>query len=182
MSRYAAFLRGINLGNRRVTGPDLCAPFADLGLLDVSSFLASGNVVFSTATRESAKALTKRIESQLQESLGYPVVTFLRDESELAQIVEREPFSAAELRASNGKPQVMLLASKPSPKVATAVLAHASKDDRLAIHSRELHWLPVGNMSASELDVGAIAKLVGDNTVRTSNTIARLYAKYFAAT
>ena len=47
MSRYAAFLRAINLGpRRRLSGADLRARFEGLGFTDVETFRTSGNVVF----------------------------------------------------------------------------------------------------------------------------------------
>lgn len=61
-----------------------------------------------------------------------------------------------------------------------AVLAHASADDGLALHGRELYWLPSGNMSDSALDLNAAGRLVGPNTMRTANTLRRIHAKHFA--
>lgn len=176
MERYAAFLRGINLGKRRVTGERLCALFVDLGFGDVDSFLASGNVIF---TADDHRGLADTIEGGLEAGLGYPVLTFLRTEAELGAIVARAPFSSTELAASSGKVQVMLLREPPSDDAATALHDHASNEDRLVLHGRELYWLPVGNMSASALDLGAIERLVGPTTIRTGNTLARLHARYF---
>jgi uncharacterized protein (DUF1697 family) len=44
--RYVAFLRGINLGRRRATNEGLAAIFGGLGLTNVKTLIASGNVVF----------------------------------------------------------------------------------------------------------------------------------------
>ena len=46
MSQYIAFLRGINVGGHRVKMDRLRAIFIELGLQDVSTFIASGNVLF----------------------------------------------------------------------------------------------------------------------------------------
>jgi len=46
VSRLAAFLRGINLGGRRVTNDRLREPFEALGLEGVATYRASGNVIF----------------------------------------------------------------------------------------------------------------------------------------
>lgn len=51
MASFVAFLRGINVSNRRVTSADLCAPFGSVGLDGATAFRASGNVVFD-ASRE----------------------------------------------------------------------------------------------------------------------------------
>src|SRR3954466_1331358 len=73
--RSFAFLRGINLGNRRPLMSRLRELFAELGLEQVETFIASGNVVFSTPPKDGA-SLEKQIASHLEASLGYPVDTF----------------------------------------------------------------------------------------------------------
>ena len=42
MTRYAAFLRGVNLGKRTVKSAELRAAFEELGFSDVKTLLASG--------------------------------------------------------------------------------------------------------------------------------------------
>lgn len=182
-TRYAAFLRGINLGRRRIKGDALRAVFAGAGFAGVSTFLASGNVFFETAaahTPDAGHGLTATIEAALERSLGYEVPTFLRTESELRSIVAYTPFSTEEVEQSTGKLQVMLLRAAPTPAARAAVLAQASEDDRLAIHGNELYWLPKGNMSDSPLDLAGIDRALGPTTTRTYNTLARLHARFFS--
>ena len=52
--KLAAFLRGMNLGNRRISNADLRAEFESLGFQSVATFRASGNVVFE-APREASE-------------------------------------------------------------------------------------------------------------------------------
>jgi uncharacterized protein (DUF1697 family) len=181
MKRYAAFLRGINLGRRRVTGEQLRAPFLGLGLAGVETFLASGNVVFEAEGGASEGELEARIEGALESSLGLRATTFLRSAAEVAAMAARSPFSGEEPSGEGGKLQVILLPAEPGPEAAATALVHASEEDRLALHGRELYWLPQGLMSASALDLGALDKLVGPTTIRTANTIGRLYSKFFEA-
>ena len=77
MKRYVAFLRGMNLGRRRIKNGELCACFADMGFSSVAAFLASGNVIFDAALDDPA-SLSARIESGLRQALHYDVPTFLR--------------------------------------------------------------------------------------------------------
>jgi uncharacterized protein (DUF1697 family) len=181
MGRYAAFLRGINLGRRRVTGPELCAPFTSLGFEEVASFLASGNVVFHTPTEEHPEALSEVIENALEEALGFEVTTFLRSDRDLHRIVAHEPFTAAAYRRSSGKLQVLLLPREPDAAARAEVLAHATDEDRLDLTGRELYWLPSGGVSQTALDLAAIERSVGPGTMRTANTITRLTARFFAS-
>lgn len=170
MARYAAFLRAINIGGRRIKGPELCAPFSDaLGFEDVTSFRASGNVIFS-AGRKPAES---RIETGLEAALGYEVVTFLRGPAEMAELAAAEPFEPG------AKYHVWFLKALPSPAKQRSVLALGTEDDKLAWGERELFWRPRGRMLESELDLKAVGKLVGPNTMRTNGTVEQIAAKWF---
>ena len=52
MERYVAFLRGMNLGGRRIKNDELRQCFEELDLSDVSCFRASGNVLFASEERD----------------------------------------------------------------------------------------------------------------------------------
>jgi uncharacterized protein (DUF1697 family) len=177
MERYVAFLRGMNLGNRRIKNEELRAEFEALGFEEVATFRASGNVVFD-AGKQSASALTKTIEHGLGEALGYEVTTFLRTAAEVAAIAAQKPFAAKLVAASKGKLQVTMLAKKPTAAARKKVLALASDEDGLAIEGRELFWLPSGGTLESELDHKAIAKALGKGTQRTMGTIEQIASKY----
>jgi len=177
---YAAFLRGMNLGNRRITNEELRAEFERLGFESPRTFQAAGNVVFDAPGRSEAE-LTGLIESGLEEGLGYAVPTILRTARELVAIAAAEPFPPAEVEASAGKLQIMLLAAEPPAGTRKTVLARATDEDRLAFGPRELFWLPSGGVSDSSLELRAIEKDLPPGTMRTRGTIERLVAKYIAA-
>lgn len=178
MARYVAFLRGMNLGNRRLKNPELKAEFKQLGFVEVATFRASGNVVFESGGRAGEAALARKIEAGLADGLGYEVPVFLRGVAEVTAIAAHEPFPAKALAASKGKLQVSLLAKEPSAKARTTVQALATDQDRLAFGGRELYWLPSGGISESELDLKAIDKALGKGTTRTMGTVEQIAAKY----
>jgi len=180
MERYVAFLRGMNLGNRRLTNDELRSEFKALGFGEVATFRASGNVIFE-ADRGSEASLTEKIEAGLGDGLGYEVPVFLRSAAAVVAIAAQEPFAAKLVKASKGKLQVSLLAKKPSAKDRKAVLALATDEDLLAIEGRELYWLPSGGISESELNLKAIDKALGKGTIRTMGTIEQIAAKYCGA-
>lgn len=178
MNRYVAFLRGMNIGGRRITNEGLRSHFEALGCEDVATFRASGNVVFGKDGR--AAALSRQLEEGLAEALGYDVPVFLRSEKQLLAIAAQEPFSAKQLAASKGKPQIAFLVKKPSSAASKRALALASDADLLALAGRELYWLPEGGLSESDLDHKALADALGPMTVRTKGTVDQVAAKYFA--
>lgn len=179
MERYVAFLRGMNLGGRRIKNDELKREFEQLGMDGVSCFRASGNVIFATGEKGEEK-LKRRIEAGLGEALGYKVPVFLRSAAELHAVSTQEPFDSALVKASKGKLQVAFLPSKPKAKARKQALAPAGDEDRLAIDGRELYWLPSGGISDSTLDLKTIEAAVGPWTMRTKGTVDQIAAKLLA--
>lgn len=177
MQHYAAFLRGMNLGRRRVRNEELVEAFEGLGFQAVSAFLASGNVMFATLSEQPKDALVAALEAGLRARFDYEVPVFLRTAGEVAAIAAAQPFSDADHARSKGKLQVALLLGAPGPEAVAAALALDSVEDRLAVEGATLYWLPKGRMSDSALDLRALAKALGSMTIRTHNTMARLAAK-----
>lgn len=89
--RYIAFLRGINVGGHVVKMGRIREVFMEIGLTNVSSYIASGNLFFDT-DREDRDILAKTIEERLLEVLGYEVPVFLRMINELDAILVQNPF------------------------------------------------------------------------------------------
>ena len=180
MTRYAAFLRAVNLGpTRKVSSAQLREEFAAAGFDDVATFRTSGNVVFSTG-KAAEKTLIAKIEEQLKKSLGFEVPIFLRSEKEMAKLAAAQPFKPATVEKSKGKLQVVLLSTKPSAAMKKEVLAHATEQDALDFGDRELYWLPSGGTLDSDLDLKAIAKILGGlSTMRTKGTVDLIEQKFF---
>ena len=178
MERYVAFLRGMNLGKRRIKNPELIGHFEAIGLEEVATFRASGNVVFRDPAGEAESKLQRRVEGELEERLGYEVAVFLRSTKEVSAIAARDPFPAKAIAASKGKPQVVLLGRKPSAKARSALRDLTPAGDLMVLEGRELHWLPTVGLSETELDTKALDAALGKGTTRTAGTIEQIAAKY----
>jgi uncharacterized protein (DUF1697 family) len=175
MKRYVAFLRGMNVGGRRITNEELCGHVRGLGFEEVSAVLASGNVLLA-ATDGTAAQVARRLQDGLGEALGYDVLTFVRTAEEVVAIAAHQPFEDRG-EADGGKLQVALLARKPTAAARLSALTHATDDDRLQVHGRELYWLPRGKITESRLDYKALESALGAMTVRTRRTLERLAAR-----
>jgi len=178
MKRYVAFLRGMNLGGRRIKNEELRRHFEEMGFEEVATFRASGNVIFSVAKREAESKLATRVEAELDERLGYDVPVFVRSIEEVAAIAAQAPCDRKLVEKSKGKPQVSLLKKKPSAAAKKKALALASDEDLLAIEGRELYWLPSGGISESDLDLKALDAALGAGTIRTMGTIEQIASKH----
>ena len=85
MPKYIALLRAINVGGHVVKMDRLCALFESAGLANVSSFIASGNVLFDS--KKAPAAVEALIEKTLKADLGYEVITMIRTAAEVSAIV-----------------------------------------------------------------------------------------------
>jgi uncharacterized protein (DUF1697 family) len=171
--RYFAFLRAINTGSRRLTNERLLAPFHDLGFTDVAAYQAAGNVTFRGGAVDE-----RHIEVALADAYGFETPTFVRTAAEVAAIVQAAPFAADDLARTAGKVQVTFLRNVASPEQVERVMALVPEGDRVVVSDREWYWLPVDGVSTSMLPVGQIESALGEMTMRTLGTVARLHAKF----
>jgi uncharacterized protein (DUF1697 family) len=89
--RYVALLRGINVGGKTlIKMGDLKACFEGLGLDDVSTYIASGNVLFESGMRDAARLETK-IEAAIEKEFGLPVKVVVLDRAGYARVVRSIP-------------------------------------------------------------------------------------------
>ena len=71
MGRYIAFLRGINIsGKHKIAMSDLKVAFEKMGFLDVSTYLNSGNVLFSSGNDNIAE-IKKSVEEMLNHRFDF---------------------------------------------------------------------------------------------------------------
>lgn len=71
---------------------EVCKVFQDIGLKDVSSVLASGNIIFSSD--DSAENLKTKLEKKLSEYFDYEAFLFIRNEAEIKAILNSSPFDS----------------------------------------------------------------------------------------
>ena len=92
MASHVALLRGINVGGRnKVPMAELREVVASLGHTGVSTYIQSGNVLFSTPDSDNA-ALASALESAISDRFGIwsSVVVVSRDE--LARLLDGNPY------------------------------------------------------------------------------------------
>jgi uncharacterized protein (DUF1697 family) len=178
MPKYVAFLRGMNLGKRRVTNAELEKAFKALKFENVATFIASGNIIFDSRAGEGP--LVKTLEAHLEESFGYPVPTFLRTTAKLAEVAEVRPFAAS--RHQSAKAYVVgFLAAKVTPAQKKTILGFAGPNDEFHVEDREVYWLSQTLQSESPVFKIPFDKRAGvASTWRNMNTVQRLLAKYSA--
>jgi uncharacterized protein (DUF1697 family) len=89
--RYVALLRGINVGGKTlVKMADLKTCVEGLGVDNVSTFIASGNVLFETRER-SVEQLQAKLERAIEKRFRLPVKVVVLDRASYARIVRAIP-------------------------------------------------------------------------------------------
>ena len=181
MIRYIALLRAINVGGHKVKMDRLRKLFESLGLSNVETFIASGNVIFDSPA-EDARTLEKQIEDYLRKSLGFEVATFVRSVSELEAIAGYRPFMPPAFSAEGNSLYIAFLSDPPSGEAQQRLMAFRSEVDDFRVHGREVYWLCRKKMSESEFSGTLLEKTIGmPATMRNATTVKKLAAKYPAS-
>lgn len=182
MPHFIAFLRGINLGRRRVKMDELRVHFEALKFTRVATFIASGNVIFEGKTAD-ARTLEKLIEDQLEKKLGYPVDTFVRTTEEVAQMVAYRPFSAEDADNPAHTIHVGMFKTAPAADHARRFAACRTEVDEIRVSGREYYWLC--RIRSSDSKIWALPETrslkLPTSTVRNLKTVQKLAALYSPA-
>ncbi|MGK2950302.1 MAG: DUF1697 domain-containing protein [Acidimicrobiales bacterium] len=172
MTRHVAFLRAINVGGRRVSMDRLTAVAEDIGCGDVSTYIASGNVLFSS--RKGRPALEVALEAAFADALGFEVPTFVRTRTEVQEVVGAQPFEVPDGHTH----MVAFLRAAPSEEVAAAVAGLATATDDLVVAGDVIHWHIHGpSMASSIKDSAWKGTGIGPLTTRNITMLRKLAPK-----
>ena len=179
MPRYVAFLRGINLGNRRLKMDDLRARFVEMKFANVETFIASGNVAFEAKERSDTK-LANFIEAHLAKKLGYAVDTFVRTRAEVAAVAAFRPFPARDMDAPTSTVFCSFLKEPLSAVQARGLLACRTDVDDLCVEGREFYWLCRIKSNESKVWQSTVMRALKlpTSSMRNLTTIRKLAALY----
>jgi len=176
MNRSVAFLRAINVGGHTVKMDRLRQLFEEIGLHQVETFIASGNVIFESVGSDVVE-LERTIEAHLRQALGYDVATFIRTAGETAAIATYQPFSETEVAAAHAL-YVGFLHHAPTEEARNKLMALKDGFHEFHLHHRELYWLALANTAESKISGAQIEKALGaPMTARNISTIRKIAAK-----
>jgi len=178
MTRYIAFLRGINVGgNKMIKMEDLKRIFRALGFQNVTTILASGNVLFDT-TKAEATALGAKIAAQLKSSIGHEIGVLIRSVEELQRLADSKPFDKVKVT-----PQTRLYVTFlcQAPKTVLKVPFKSPDKDFQILHASKNEVCTVLTLTPSTQStdlMGFLEKHFGKQiTTRNWNTIAKILSE-----
>lgn len=161
MTRYVALLRGVNLGKRQLKMDDLRRIGRDLGLSNPTTFIASGNLLFSSDRSEAT--LKKKLEAAIAAHMRAPVGVMIRTADEMAAAAQACPFDAPGNRA------VAIFLDKP-PAPDASKTARNVESESIALGKREIYVHYPDGQGPSKLVIPAAAK----GTARNMNSVAKI--------
>jgi uncharacterized protein (DUF1697 family) len=163
VAAFIALLRAVNVGGTgKLPMSELKAMCEALGFAGVRTYIASGNVVFTS--RKSESAVKKALEAQLESYAGKPVGVMVRTVAEMQAVLSDNPFPKM---APNRTMAVFLDRAPPADTLAGL---RGQKDEIVRLGRREIYIHYGDGMGQSKLVVPA-AKA---GTARNMNTVAAL--------
>jgi uncharacterized protein (DUF1697 family) len=171
-TRFAVFLRAINTGRRRIKMADLAAAYRDAGYGDVATFLASGNVVVSSAGPPDSAALSKVVS----DTFGFESEAFVRTGAELVSVVERNPWPEPDALV-----EVSFIDRVPEPHVSKALESVVKRPAGLVVSGREVFHLREGKGIDPAHKETVTVKMLGQVTTRRGlRTVRDMHLRFFS--
>ncbi len=163
MPSYIALLRAVNVGGTgKLPMTELKAMCVGEGFARVQTYIASGNVVFSTTL--SAARVKAALERRLQAFAGKPVGVVIRTAQEMEAVLKSNPFPKSPPNWT-----VAIFLDDPPPSDALDNV-RGRQDEKVLLGKREIFVAYGAGMGRSKLRIPAAAK----GTARNINTIAKL--------
>jgi uncharacterized protein (DUF1697 family) len=163
MTVYIAMLRAVNVGGTgKLPMSELRSLCEQAGCLRVRTYIASGNVVFESDLAETP--VKAALEAALEAHAGKPVGVLVRSASELAAVLDCNPFPQA---PPNRTVAIFLDEAPPSDAAARAI---GRDDEEIRLGTREIYVHYGAGMGHSKLRIPAART----GTARNMNTVAKL--------
>jgi uncharacterized protein (DUF1697 family) len=164
MTRYVAFLRGVNVGGVNLKMAEVAKAFEDVGFTNVRTVLASGNVLFDSD--ENVDAVRKKAEKTLRDTFGYDAWVLAYDIKTVAAISKAYPFD----REVEGHHSYVTFVTDPAVLDELAARAkQAGPDEKIKPGKGVIYWqVPRGTLDTT------IGKTMGMKRYKSSTTTRNL--------
>ncbi len=175
MTTFISMLRGINVGKqKRISMAELIALYESLGLVNVETYVQSGNLVFDSSERE-ASNLAGQLEALIEQSFGLAVSVFIRDTQDFERLIDSNPF-LIERNEDPAKLHVTFLYNSPSKEEKRSLDARGDEADEIYVTDREIFlFCPNGYGGTKFSNAFFERKLKVRATTRNWNTVSSLY-------
>jgi uncharacterized protein (DUF1697 family) len=173
-TRYVAFLRGINVGGKKIVRmDDLNMIFNAAGFTGVKTLIQSGNVIFSS-TADDIRALRSEVEELLLKGLGFSVMVILTRFTDILAMLELKPFGHLPAD-SKSKRYVSLLQEAPLKKPELPLFSENRDLELIRMEGNCVYFLTHEVNGRFGVPNTFIESIIGrSSTTRNWNTIEKL--------
>ena len=172
--KYVALLRGINVGgNNIIKMADLKLAFEKMGFKDVRTYIQSGNVIFSTSSKD-VRTVEKKIEQGLSKTFGYSATVVVVSHKELQEVVKKAPKGFG-MEPKKYYSDVIFLKHPLSSKEALEEVSVKEGVDTKAAGKHVLYFTRLAKKrTESRLSKIAMSSIYKQVTIRSWSTTAKL--------
>lgn len=173
--QFICLFRGINVsGQKLIKMQYLKELFSEAGFSEIRTYIQSGNVIFESDITDENE-INRIIGYTLLKSLGYHTISFIRNFSEWARIIENNPFPQQSV-SPDYKYYVTFFAREPDEKLAEKLFAFASETEKFVIIGREMYVLLKKQSDTKQIFSNNFVenKLKMEATTRNWNTILKI--------
>ena len=172
---YVALLRGINVGgNSMVSMKDLKDCFGKLGFRNVSTYINSGNVIF-TSSHKTEQGLASRIEQGIKKCVGFEVRVVVRSLAEIAAVCKKIP-KVWTHDASSRTDVLFLWKEVDRPSVLSELVINTAVDHLLYVKGAVVWHFDRRDYNKSKMHKFIGTFVYKNMTARNVNTVRKLYA------
>ncbi len=169
MTRCVVLLRAVNVGGAKLPMAELRELATDLGATEVSTFIASGNLICEPP--KDVKAFGSALEKAIQSKYGFFRECIIRTPAELTK--ERENYRFYIDDPKNG--HIVFLLEKPKKAAIEKAREIETGADRWEVIGREMHIRYDHGAGRSDMNGPAIGKALGvPGTSRNLRTVEKL--------
>jgi uncharacterized protein (DUF1697 family) len=165
MTRYAAFLRGVNVGGVNLKMAEVAKALEDAGFTNVRTILATGNVLLDS--RSGVDAVRKKAEKALRDAFGYDAWVLAYALDTVAAISKAFPFA----REVDGRHSyVTFVTDKEVLDELAALAKDAGAHEQIKRGKGVIYW-QVPNKGTLDTTIG---KTMGKKRYKSSTTTRNL--------
>ena len=165
MTRFAAFLRGVNVGGVNLKMAEVAAALTDAGFTDVRTILASGNVLLESSAK--VATVRKKAEAALREKFGYDAWVLAYDIDTVRSISDAYPY---EREVEGYQSYVTFVIDAAVLDELAALADQAGPDEKISRGVGVVYWQVA---KGSTLD-STIGKTMGKPRYKSSTTTRNL--------
>lgn len=172
MTKYAVFLRGVNVGGVNLKMAEVCAALTEAGFTAVRTILASGNVLLESSAK--APAVRKKAETTLRERFGYHAWVLVYDVESVRAVVDGYPF---EPEVAGYQSYVTFVSDTAVLDDLAALAKEAGDDEKISRGPLGVIYWQVPKGSTLDSTIGKTmgkARYKSSTTTRNMRTLAKL--------